>query len=109
MSGVIGLKEKQQLVEPELYDRAVILGEYIIENKSTVRACAEHFSKRFGISKSTVHKDISERLPKISPSMYPLVKEILEQNKQERHFRGGLATKHKYEEKRGMAAETSGK
>lgn len=82
----------------ELCDRAIILGEYVIENKATVRACAEHFSTRFGISKSTVHKDLQERLPKISPSLYPQVKEILEQNKQERHIRGGLATKHKYEE-----------
>ena len=79
-------------------DRAVILGRYIIENKATVRSCAEHFSKELGISKSTVHKDISERLPKISPSLYPKVKEIIEENKRERHIRGGLATKHKYEE-----------
>ncbi len=73
-------------------DRAVILGEYILEHKSTVRATA----KQFGISKSTVHKDVSERLPKIQPQLYPLVKEVLEQNKQERHIRGGLATKRKY-------------
>jgi len=75
-------------------DRAIILGEYILEHKSTVRAAA----KQFGISKSTVHKDVSERLPKIQPQLYPLVKEVLEQNKQERHIRGGLATKKKYEQ-----------
>lgn len=75
-------------------DRAVILGEYIVENRSTVRATAKHF----GISKSTVHKDVSERLPVIKPQLYPEVKKILEQNKQERHIRGGLATKKKYEE-----------
>ena len=75
-------------------DRAIILGEYILEHKATVRSCA----KQFGISKSTVHKDISERLPKVHPQLYPLVKQILEINKQERHIRGGLATKHKYEE-----------
>ena len=75
-------------------DRAIILGQYILENKSTVRAAA----KQFGISKSTVHKDVSERLPKIRPQLYIPVKEILEQNKQERHIRGGLATKKKYEE-----------
>ncbi|MGN1086502.1 MAG: sporulation transcriptional regulator SpoIIID [Porcipelethomonas sp.] len=75
-------------------DRAIILGQYIIENKSTVRAAA----KQFGISKSTVHKDVSERLPKIQPQLYPEVKKILDQNKQERHIRGGLATKKKYEE-----------
>ena len=73
-------------------DRAIILGEYILEHKATVRAAA----KQFGISKSTVHKDVSERLPKIQPQLYPLVKEILELNKQERHIRGGLATKEKY-------------
>lgn len=75
-------------------DRAIILGQYILENKSTVRAAA----KQFGISKSTVHKDVSERLPKISSQLYDQVKEVLEKNKQERHIRGGLATKKKYEE-----------
>ncbi|MGN0665318.1 MAG: sporulation transcriptional regulator SpoIIID [Huintestinicola sp.] len=74
-------------------ERAVKLAEYIIENRTTVRAAA----KVFGISKSTVHKDITEKLPEISPSLYPKVKEILEINKQERHIRGGMATKHKYE------------
>ena len=57
-------------------DRAIMLGQYIIENKSTVRAAA----KKFGISKSTVHKDVSERLPKIQPQLYPEVKKVLEQN-----------------------------
>ncbi len=78
----------------DLYERAVVLGEYIVENKSTVRAAAE----KFGISKSTVHKDVAERLIKIQPSLYPQVKEILEKNKRERHIRGGLATKRKYEQ-----------
>ena len=73
--------------------RAVILGQYIIENKSTVRAAA----KKFGISKSTVHKDVSERLKKENPALYAQVKDILEINKQERHIRGGMATKLKYE------------
>lgn len=77
----------------DLYERAVILGEYIVENKATVRAAAE----KFGISKSTVHKDVAERLIKIQPALYPQVKEILEMNKRERHIRGGLATKRKYE------------
>lgn len=72
--------------------RAVILGQYIIDNKATVRAAA----KNFGISKSTVHKDVSERLKKEDPSLYAQVKDILEINKQERHIRGGLATKRKY-------------
>lgn len=74
--------------------RAVTLGQYIIENKATVRSAA----KKFGISKSTVHKDVSERLEKEDPVLYAQVKSILEINKQERHIRGGLATKRKYSE-----------
>ncbi len=74
-------------------ERAVILGNYILENKTTVRAAA----KKFGISKSTVHKDVSERLRKEDPELYAKVKDILEINKLERHIRGGLATKRKYE------------
>ena len=66
-------------------DRAVMLGEYILEQKATVRATAA----QFGISKSTVHKDVSERLPLINPDLYAGVKAILEQNKQERHIRSG--------------------
>lgn len=72
--------------------RAVMLGQYIIENKATVRSAA----KKFGISKSTVHKDVSERLQKENPSLYAQVKDILEINKKERHIRGGMATKLKY-------------
>ena len=75
-------------------ERAVILGEYILENRATVRATA----KKFGISKSTVHKDVSERLKKEDPALYSQVRDILEINKQERHIRGGLATKKKYME-----------
>ncbi|MGN0637181.1 MAG: sporulation transcriptional regulator SpoIIID [Huintestinicola sp.] len=75
-------------------ERAVILGEYIIERKATVRAAA----KAFGISKSTVHKDITEKLPHINSGIYKEAKKILETNKRERHIRGGMATKHKYEE-----------
>ena len=74
--------------------RAVILGQYIIENRATVRAAA----KAFGISKSTVHKDVSQRLKTEDSTLYSQVKEILEINKQERHIRGGLATKRKYAE-----------
>lgn len=73
-------------------ERACELAVYILETRSTVRAAA----KRFGISKSTVHKDISERLPLYNRALYLQVKEILEQNKAERHIRGGLATKRKY-------------
>lgn len=75
-------------------ERAVILGEYIIENKATVRAAA----KAYGISKSTVHKDLTEKLPHINSGLYNEVKKVLETNKRERHIRGGMATKHKYEE-----------
>ncbi|MGM9521092.1 MAG: sporulation transcriptional regulator SpoIIID [Oscillospiraceae bacterium] len=73
-------------------ERACLLAEYIIENKATVRTAAKHF----GVSKSTVHKDLSERLERISPTLYIQVKEILEFNKAERHIRGGLATRRKY-------------
>ncbi len=73
-------------------ERPVILGEYIIEHKATVRQAA----REFGISKSTVHKDVSERLKKVKPSLYKEVKIVLDINKQERHIRGGEATKQKY-------------
>jgi len=73
-------------------ERARELAEYIIENKATVRAAA----KQFGISKSTVHKDMTERLETINWGLYLRVKEILEQNKAERHIRGGDATRRKY-------------
>lgn len=77
-------------------ERAVMLAEYTLEHKSTVRATAKHF----GISKSTVHKDLTDRLKKLSPALYSEVRELLETNKRERHIRGGLATKHKYERER---------
>jgi putative DeoR family transcriptional regulator (stage III sporulation protein D) len=73
-------------------ERARELAEYIIENKATVRAAA----KQFGISKSTVHKDMTERLETINWGLFLRVKEILEQNKAERHIRGGDATRRKY-------------
>ena len=78
------------------WERSVQLAEYIIENNSTVRATA----KIFGISKSTVHKDLTERLKKVNPQLYKQVRKVLDVNKQERHIRGGLATKHKYEAER---------
>lgn len=77
-------------------DRSIILGQYIVDKKCTVRACA----KAFGISKSTVHKDVTEKLNKIKPQLYREVKKVLEFNKSERHIRGGMATKHKYEEQK---------
>lgn len=72
--------------------RAIKLAEYIIENKSTVREAA----KNFGISKSTVHIDVSQRLKKINPSLYIEARKILDINKAERHIRGGMATKQKF-------------
>ena len=72
--------------------RAIELAEYILKNKTTVRAAA----KQFGVSKSTVHMDVSERLKKLNPSLYNEVREILDINKAERHIRGGLATKQKF-------------
>ena len=76
-------------------ERAVNIAHYIIDSKDTVRGAA----KKFGISKSTVHKDVSERLCKINPSLASEVREILEENKAERHIRGGMATKLKYSHK----------
>lgn len=75
-----------------LEKRAIMLGEYIVKNDATVRSAA----KQFGVSKSTVHKDVSERLKYVNPSLYKDVKKILEVNKAERHIRGGFATKNKY-------------
>ena len=68
-------------------ERAERLAQYIIENRTTVRAAAQ----KFGISKSTVHKDISERLPQFNRVLYQQVKEVLEVNKAQRHIRGGIA------------------
>ena len=73
-------------------ERAVELGEYISESGATVRSAA----KKFGVSKSTVHKDVSERLKYVNPQLYREVKTILEINKAQRHIRGGMATRKKY-------------
>lgn len=77
-------------------ERAVMLAEYIIDSKDTVRGAA----KKFGISKSTVHKDVSERLLRINQALAKEVREVLDENKAERHIRGGMATKLKYEHER---------
>jgi len=73
-------------------DRACELAVYMIETGATVRAAA----KRFGISKSTVHKDLSQRLPQCNRRLYQQVRQVLETNKAQRHIRGGLATQKKY-------------
>ena len=73
-------------------DRSELLADYVIETGATVRACAAHF----GISKSTVHKDLTSKLRYINKLLYQSVKVILEKNKSERHLRGGEATRRKY-------------
>lgn len=73
-------------------ERAIKMAEYIIENKTTVRQTA----KEFGISKSTVHKDVTERIVQINPTLAAEARKVLDVNKSERHIRGGMATKEKY-------------
>ncbi len=79
-------------MKPSIEERACELAEYILENQTTVRAAA----KKFGISKSTVHKDITQRLERYSPSLYLQIRDLMDINKAERHIRGGLATRKKY-------------
>ena len=74
-------------------ERACALAIYIIENGATVRSAAKHF----GISKSTVHKDLSQRLPQYNKTLYQQVRQVLNLNKAERHIRGGQATRIKYQ------------
>lgn len=83
----------------DIEKRVKILAIYIIETKSTVRQTA----KKFNISKSTVHKDISERLEKINPLLAIEAKKVLETNKSERHIRGGMATKLKYQHEKSIS------
>lgn len=73
-------------------ERALTLGLYIAEHEATVRAAA----RQYGVSKSTVHKDVTGRLRRLNPALYHAVRQILERNKSERHLRGGMATKQKY-------------
>lgn len=73
-------------------ERALEIGSYIVDSNATVRQTA----KKFGVSKSTVHKDVSERLEHINPSLAAEVRKVLDVNKAERHIRGGLATREKY-------------
>ena len=77
-------------------ERAIKIAQYIIDSKDTVRGAAS----KFGISKSTVHKDVSERLLKINPVLARQIRFVLDENKAERHIRGGMATKLKYEHDR---------
>lgn len=73
-------------------ERAIALGEYVAETGATVRSAA----KRFGISKSTVHKDLTQRLKRQNPALFNSVQKVLQLNKEERHLRGGAATRQKY-------------
>jgi putative DeoR family transcriptional regulator (stage III sporulation protein D) len=73
-------------------ERAIQIANYIIENNATVRQTA----KEFGISKSTVHKDVTERLSQLNPSLAAEARKVLDVNKSERHIRGGMATREKY-------------
>ena len=80
------------MLNGNIEERAENLALYIIENRATVRAAAQ----KFGISKSTVHKDLAEGLPTFNRTLYLQVKQVLDENKAERHIRGGIATRKKY-------------
>lgn len=79
-------------IKENLEQRAQELALYLIENRATVRTAA----KQFGVSKSTVHKDLAERLPLYNRGLYLQVKQVLDENKAQRHIRGGMATRRKY-------------
>ena len=84
-------------------ERCVVLGEYLLQNAATVRTAA----RAFGISKSTVHKDVTERLRHVNNSLWQEVQALLNKNKQERHLRGGEATRQKYTSRRAHKAQES--
>ncbi len=79
-------------MKAHIEERTIQIAKYIIDKKSTVREAAKHF----GISKSTVHKDITQRLPYLNKILARETRKILDENKSERHIRGGIATRHKY-------------
>ncbi|MBU5336910.1 sporulation transcriptional regulator SpoIIID [Intestinibacter bartlettii] len=85
-------------MKSHIEQRAVNIAKYILEKQATVRQTA----KVFGVSKSTVHKDVTERLEEIHPLLASEVKLVLEKNKSERHIRGGMATKLKYQQQKKM-------
>lgn len=80
------------LLKEDMEERARRLAEYVIEHRATVRAAAS----AFGVSKSTVHKDLKDRLPTFNRPLYEQVRAVLDENKAERHIRGGIATRRKY-------------
>ena len=90
--------EGGEVLKSHIEQRAVIIAKYILEKQATVRQTA----KVFGVSKSTVHKDVTERLEEIHPLLASEVKQVLEKNKSERHIRGGMATKLKYQQQKKM-------
>ncbi len=92
MRKTILIEESGGIDQANNKERCVILGQYIVENGATVRSTA----KKFGISKSTVHQDITTKLESVNSHLYEEVRRVLTQNKQERHLRGGQATKEKY-------------
>lgn len=83
-------------MKPSKEARACQIAVYIIETGATVRSAGE----KFGLSKSTVHKDLTHTLPQASPELYRRVREVLDKNKEERHIRGGLATRKMYQERK---------
>lgn len=91
----------EDLLKDYIEERAIEIGKYIVHYHSTVRQTA----KQFGVSKSTVHKDVTQRLEKINPSLAKEARVILDINKSERHIRGGMATKEKYKHKLEAAME----
>lgn len=80
------------MINDSIEERVIMLANYIIDSKDTVRGAA----KKFGVSKSTVHKDLTDRLIIINPNLATEVRKVLDENKAERHIRGGMATKMKY-------------
>jgi putative DeoR family transcriptional regulator (stage III sporulation protein D) len=92
LPNILKTKERGAIMQNYIRKRAVKLARHIVQTSDTVRATAN----AFGISKSTVHKDVTERLPRISEELFLQVKHILDKNKSERHLRGGEATRKKY-------------
>jgi putative DeoR family transcriptional regulator (stage III sporulation protein D) len=91
-AGIDSQKRRGLRVKGIVEERAIELGSYIVEHQATVRATA----KKFGVSKSTVHMDVNERLRRLEPQLYCQVRRVLDVNKSERHIRGGMATREKY-------------
>ena len=96
-SKVCGMAQVQSRPGDLLHERVIAVAGYIVENNATVRQTA----KEFGISKSTVHKDVTDRLTIINPALSKQVRSVLDVNKSERHIRGGLATREKYLQQHG--------